>query len=342
MLRQATVILIITLVFSEIALRIVNKVSPTFIFYDNSYNRFRVKPFARDYNFRVNSKGFKDLEYQQSKQKGTCRILGIGDSFTWGIVPYQNNYLTILEENLNREGKKTEVINMGIPGTGPRDYLSLFVNEGLPLKPDMVIVSFFIGNDFEDKAGRPLYSYSYVASLAKYLFDLNSKYESAPPTIGSIYNDTERTFSDQFYLKIALERSEIYRKQNPPFQAELSNAMTYLVRMNEICKSEKIPFVVVLIPDEVQVNPGLRARVLQVEEFSFTANAFDFTLPNRLLSKKLEAEHIVFIDLLDEFARTSTQASLYKPNDSHWNIMGNRLAAELILRHMPICELHGG
>jgi hypothetical protein len=36
---------------------------------------------------------------------------------------------------------------MGIPATGSRDYLTLFVDEGIQLHPDMVIVSLFIGND---------------------------------------------------------------------------------------------------------------------------------------------------------------------------------------------------
>ena len=41
-----------------------------------------------------------------------------------------------------------ELINMGIPGIGPREYLAVFIHEGLQLKPDMVLLSFFIGNDF--------------------------------------------------------------------------------------------------------------------------------------------------------------------------------------------------
>jgi hypothetical protein len=36
------------------------------------------------------------------------------------------------------------------------------------------------------------------------------------------------------------------------------------------------------------------------------------------------------LDLLDGFASASTRVSLYKPNDTHWNIAGNKLAAEII------------
>src|ERR1041384_3891860 len=138
-LRQTFIILLITFVLAEVAFRVYNYVHPSFIFYDSSYNRFRGKPHAPDFDFHLNSKGFKDVEFNLKKDEGTYRVVGLGDSFAFGIVPYEYNYLTLLEANLNQSGKKTEVINMGIAGVGPKDYLALLVNEGLELKPDLVL-----------------------------------------------------------------------------------------------------------------------------------------------------------------------------------------------------------
>ena len=121
-LGQTALIALITFVMSEITLRIYNKINPSFVFYDSSYNRFRGKANAPDYDFKLNSQGFKDLEFTVEKPAQTHRILGIGDSFAYGIVPYQYNYLTLLEKKLNKSGKKTEVISMGIPGMGPKGY----------------------------------------------------------------------------------------------------------------------------------------------------------------------------------------------------------------------------
>src|SRR5215211_2237822 len=172
-LRQTFVILLITLVLAEIAFRVYNYFHPSFIFYDRSYNRFRGKANAPDFDFHLNSKGFKDVEFNAKKDEGTYRIIALGDSFAYGIVPYQHTYLTRLEEEINQSGRKTELINMGIPGTGPKDYLALLVNEGLDLKPDMVLVSFFVGNDFiEEKEDRPFYTYSYVASFIDFLLKI--------------------------------------------------------------------------------------------------------------------------------------------------------------------------
>jgi hypothetical protein len=76
------------------------------IFYDNSYNRFRGKPFVDDYDFRLNSKGFKDVERKKEKAPNVYRILGLGDSFAFGVVPHQFNFLTLLEKQLSHCGKQ--------------------------------------------------------------------------------------------------------------------------------------------------------------------------------------------------------------------------------------------
>ncbi|MCP4699016.1 MAG: hypothetical protein GY862_19510, partial [Gammaproteobacteria bacterium] len=96
-LFQICVITAVSFGLSEAALRAYNAYHPSFIFYDASYNRFRGRPHAKDFDFTLNSKGFKDIEFK-SKQKDTFRIVAIGDSFAYGIVPYRYNYLTVLEE----------------------------------------------------------------------------------------------------------------------------------------------------------------------------------------------------------------------------------------------------
>ena len=162
-IRQTFLVILITLVLAEITFRIYHHINPSFVFYEDSYNRFRGKPGAPDFDSHLNSRGFKDLEYKQQKKNGVYRIAGIGDSFAFGVVPYRYVYLTRLEEILAENWKRTEVINMGIVKTGPNEYLALLVNEGLDLNPDMVLVSFFIGNDFQQKrAERKLYTYSFM------------------------------------------------------------------------------------------------------------------------------------------------------------------------------------
>ena len=66
-LLQAFVVAVITFLVAELTLRLYNRISPSFVFYSTSYNRFRGKPFAPDYDFHLNSKGFKDVEFNTQK-----------------------------------------------------------------------------------------------------------------------------------------------------------------------------------------------------------------------------------------------------------------------------------
>jgi SGNH hydrolase-like domain, acetyltransferase AlgX len=329
---QAFIILFITFALAEVTLRIYNSIKPLPIFYSTSYNRFRGKPFASDYDsFHLNSRGFKDVEHSTQKAEGTFRILGIGDSFAFGVVPYTNNWLTLLRDKLNRNGKHVELINMGIPGTDPADYLSLFVHEGLELKPDMVLLSFFIGNDFEEQS-RSLLSYSYAASAIKFLIDVNTKFEGRIYHGIATYDDNANTVTDAQYLKLERAGSSIFLRNNKRFERDFTNTWSHVREINQICARLGIRFLVVVIPDELQVNDQLQQRVIDASRLP--PESFDFSLPNKMLITKFRESDIDYIDLRDDFASISKSMRLYKPNDPHWNIAGNRTASEIIAKHM--------
>lgn len=311
--------------------RVYNYLQPSFIFHDNSYNRFRGKPLAPEYNFRLNSHGFKDVEFQVEKDPNTLRILGIGDSFAYGVVPYDYNYYTRLEEKLKQRDDRLEIINMGIPNLSPKDYLALLVTEGLALNPDQVILSFFIGNDFDDSK-RSIESYSYVFSFGKFLIDLQKSYEGTVIHGNLDYQDDQPTLTDEKYLQIEIARSDLFRVDNSELESRVRGAMSYLREIKELCDRQNIELFVILIPDELQVNPNLQAKV--IDSLDMNIQDFDFSLPNQYLQEELNEAEINFIDLLPYFQGYSELKQLYKPNDSHWNIAGNELAAELIFQYL--------
>ncbi len=327
MLGQAVVIVAITLALAEIGLRIYNVFDPLPIFYSKSYNRWRGKPFAPDYDFHLNSQGFKDIEFKVEKDAATYRILGIGDSFAFGVVPYKYNYMTLAEQALNDSGRKVELINMGIVGLDPIDYLNVLVNEGLRLKPDMVLLSFFIGNDFEEQT-RDWWSYSYAATAVRYLIELRSSFGGQVIHGPSKYYDDAKTFNDEKYLQIERGRSRIFLKDNNQFDADFADAWSYVDQMKHICDAHGIRLVTVIIPDEVQVNEDLKKEV--VGSYGLGDEAFDFARPNRMLHARLDEDKIDYIELLDPFIAKTRGGRLYKPNDTHWNIRGNLIASRII------------
>ena len=335
---QTIIMFLITFVLAEATIRVYRYFIPTFIFYDHSYNRFRGKPGAPDYDFHLNSRGFKDVELKEPKELNTYRILALGDSFAFGVVPYQYNYLTLLEQQLGSSGLHAEVVNMGIPSIGPQDYLALLANEGLKLQPDMVLVSFFVGNDFTEtmRWRTKLHEFSDVVALIKFFIDLNGKFTGKVIHAQASYDDNAQYFTDEAYLQIEMERSWMYLKGAQLKKAfadkAFADAVGYLVRIKELCDEKNIVLKVVIIPDELQVNQALQAKVLKA--LNLIPHELDFALPNRILNDRLQANHIDHLDLLDSFSSTSTQINLYRPNDTHWNIAGNKLAAELLSKYV--------
>ncbi len=101
---------------------------------------------------RLNSLGFMDVEFGP-KQPVVYRIASPGEFFAYGVVPYRQNYLTVLEDHLNAIGT-VAMLNMGIAGIDPKDYFDLLVRERLSQEPDAVLVAFFIGNDITQGAGQ--------------------------------------------------------------------------------------------------------------------------------------------------------------------------------------------
>jgi hypothetical protein len=85
--------------------------------------------------------------------------------------------------------------------------------------------------------------------------------------------------------------------------------------------------VVVLIPDEGQVDRALARRIARRSGFSL-----DLDRPQRRLVPWLEDRRIPHLDLLPLFRRRHEAGGprLYRLQDTHWSVAGNRLAGETL------------
>lgn len=317
----------VTLVLLEVSLRLVNAFSPIFIFYSDSFGRYRGQPGAPHFDARLNSRGFNDVEREVSRAaRVRHRVVAIGDSFAFGVVPRANNYLALLERALATDGS-VEVINMGVAGTEPRDYLAILVEEGLAFHPDLVVVGFYIGNDFEARARKP-YEHSYVATLGHFLWTLGRAGRSVvvnrDATAGA-YDDGAPSLEEEAFRRILMDRAAIYMGEDAALTGPAARAAGYLREMRDLSAGAGAEFLVVLLPDEVQVDVALQQDVARA--WGVSRESIDLTRPTRVIAEALSREGIRVLDLLPAFAREAARTRLYKPRDTHWNIEGNRLAA---------------
>ncbi len=327
-------IVLITICILEVSLRIYAKYKPTFIFPSNNLFSFRGQPYAQHYDYNLNSKGFNDVEHDIKKPAGVARIITIGDSFVFGVVPYKYNYYTLLESKLNRNGKKYEIVNMGISSAGPKEYLTLLSSEGLGYNPDIAIVNIFLGNDLLDaiKEDAPAVSNSYVRLYFKFVYKLLMHYRGKKDFLQCLYSDSLPTFDDQKYYEIERYRSVIFLKDNKLPPNYIHTTYYYLGKMKQLCDARKIRLLVILIPGEIQVNKELQNTVANI--YNIKADRFDFTLPTRILSKYLDNSSIEYYDLTNEFINKAVSINLYKPKDTHLNLAGNEFAAELLFKYL--------
>jgi hypothetical protein len=99
--------------------------------------------------YRTNSLGFRGPETSLKKPTGTFRIVGLGDSFTFGTgVRQEDTFLAVLEKTLNatRGHISFEVINFGVMGFNTTHEVSLLQHIGVTYDPDAVVICFFLND----------------------------------------------------------------------------------------------------------------------------------------------------------------------------------------------------
>lgn len=98
-----------------------------------------------------NQFGFNDRDYPLQPDPDIFRMLILSDSFNWA-GGQQGNYTALLENQFREHygQHQVDVINAGYPGTHTAEQLALLKKYGLQYNPHLVVLGFFVGNDFFD------------------------------------------------------------------------------------------------------------------------------------------------------------------------------------------------
>jgi len=97
-------------------------------------------------HFQTNSLGIRGREISLQKPAGVTRVLVLGDSITLSAFLPEERIFTVLVEKILSAHGKIEVINAGIGDTGMKEQILVLKDPGLKLKPDIVLVGFYLND----------------------------------------------------------------------------------------------------------------------------------------------------------------------------------------------------
>ena len=312
------------LALAESSLRLLNACSATSLLLPRTLDSFRLEP-GHDYGagLRGNRLGYPGPDRALQKPANVYRIAALGDSFAIGpAVPYEDNYLTRIEQ----ANPAVEVLNFGVAGTGPREYLEILQSHALAFKPDLVLVSFFIGNDVTETLAAPrgLDPRQFLLYLAA---ERGQRLMNRPSQgVQAVDRLAGAGYSASQFQEIEARRLEICRTpESDLLEKKWGRALSRMSAIIKICAAAKIRCAVVLIPDEFQVDAAVLDSARNRAGIAETS--LDIESPQKRVREFLASRHTPCLDLLPVLKQNR---GAYAPRDTHWNVLGNRLAAEAI------------
>lgn len=316
---------------------------------------------------KINGLGFRGDEAALDKTRG-YRIVAIGDSFTYGWgVNNEDTWCECLERGLNEAGLDAEVLNLGKPAAGPRDYAAI-AETALPfLKPDLVLVGVLAGDDLQQCASMDLKA-EFRSRFRNTLQLLRTSTKGlVPPT------PTKKTAAETRaqYVRIAAEleagmspeqRAEFDRlddavKQafhegtvNPWMISHATGAPDYfmntappgdvgasvrhmgyaLARIRDAAARAGARTLVLSIPEGFYVNEEAYRNIQRVG-FRVVPGMLASDVADNAVREACEAHGISFFTATPAFRQQSGRTGLYYALDRHFTPAGNALFADAIM-----------
>lgn len=238
--------------------------------FQNESNDSTYKDLIRKYlKEPYNEDGFRSIPFESSGKSKRKRILLLGDSFVYGMSanPYYQSYSDILIT------KGYIVYNTGIPGVDPAQY-SAVASKYIPyLKPDLVILNFYPGNDLmlfprEPKHNQPhehLTNAGFLMSnpLGKYMnaTEVYNYYNSLVhiPENENLFNSLCSKLSVTSILWKVLYKANYVNhptldsysmiRDTTSTEKKVEITKTYISRIVRLCTDSEIPLLIAVIPE---------------------------------------------------------------------------------------------
>lgn len=288
---------------------------------------FRAQVEQPEFRFevRTNALGMREREIP-ARAPGETRILVVGDSFVFGSgVGEDERFTNRLEERLRERGEAVRVLNAGVEGIGTQGALDMLQRVGPTVRPDLVLLAFYLGNDFTDNdeaAAEPGRLHTADEWLRRRL-------ESWDWTRRRLYVLLARSGRRSPLLGDFGSLAQLAR-YGPAQDVERSARLVRAVEAEAAGMGAR--FAVLLVPVRAQIYPEQADALWRYYDLEPTEE--NLTAGNRFFTERLEREGIPCLDLRPALRAVAASTPLYFRVDVHWTPRGHEVVAEDVERFL--------
>ncbi|HVY56001.1 MAG TPA: hypothetical protein VHC46_09625, partial [Thermodesulfobacteriota bacterium] len=307
------------------------------------------------------------LGFRNKSVPDRADIVAIGDSHTYGISARASESWPSALSGMT--GKS--VYNMSLGGYGPAEYLYLMESEALKLRPKVIVVGFYLGNDIIDSF-TAVYSVEKWKGMRKQGFESSARSDEADDDdfsygigdwlaghsvlyrlvsssfIGDNLRQARRLKRGDEIVMLDDEKSGIRTGftpgqrlkgldlSRPEVREGLDLSLAFLDRMNELALRNGIELIVVIIPTKESVF----ARYIEGNKSLPASDKIDYLLRNEReadseIRKYFDEHGIRYVDALGPLSEGAGKEQIYPNNfGGHENGNGYRIIAGAVKKYL--------
>lgn len=318
-----------------------------------------------EYRSRVqtNRLGLRGGEVATSRTPGVGRILVAGDSFVEARqVSEMETVPSVLAAALNgneadrQAGKLSmpfcEVVNAGVAGWGTGEVYVYLRDEGLQLRPDLVVLVFYLGNDVTNNLRRadpapgwhagPGFRIEADGSLTALPFELRPERSWVSQTLRQsllAYTFLESGIlaklddNEDMETTAGVGRHGLFSAQEPSaIRRGWRLTETLLGAIKAETERAGSRLMLVAAPTAYQVHAEEQRRFVRSDRARKAEVQLD--LPNRRLAEIAARLDLPFLDLLPVFTQVGANTRLFFRQDPHWTVAGASVAGTNVAREL--------
>ena len=354
--KIVTVVLTLVLVLAglEVVVRVFNLAQPRIGQADPIYG-FANIPGAHEINkhgvkIDIGEHGFRGPTPSPEKAPGVYRVVLLGDSFVFAAsIDYENTFAGVMNRYFAEKKQPIEVIDMGVDGYGTIEEELVYEHAARKLKPDLVVLCFYVGNDLQNNYPPREYFPGYEledGQLVSVPFEVRAFRRNAVRDflryhvrIYSYLPDLWRGFVTNLELKFSKKKKEKRLQENqaqyewhPPKNYGRENlvgdglskswqvTIKLIEKLNREVTADGGQLAIVVFPIITQVYDKYWDMLREMHKTEDT-QGWDRYKPQKILEKVSRDNHIVYIPIVKDMAKEAqkTGVDFYIPKNPHFN-----------------------